>query len=140
MALTTYGAQQALKSLFGGGNATPATLYFGLSTSTIAIDGTGITEPSSANAYARVAMTNNGTNFTVTTIATASGGGAQVQNATPISFPQSTASWGTVTYWFASDSLSGGNIVSYGALSSSQTVGASNTVSFAANALTLQDV
>lgn len=140
MALTTYGDQQALKSLFGGGNATPATLYFGLSTTTVAIDGTGITEPASANGYARVAVTNNGTNFTVTTIATGSGGGAQVQNATPISFPQSSASWGTVTYWFASDASTGGNIVAYGALSSSQTIGASNTVSFAANALTIQDV
>lgn len=139
MALTTYGDQQALKSLFGGGNATPATLYFGLSTTTVAIDGTGITEPS-GGAYARVSMANNGTNFTVSTIATASGGGAQVQNAQPITFPQSTASWGTVTYWFASDSSTAGNIVAYGALSSSQTIGSSNTVSFAANALTIQDV
>lgn len=140
MALTSYASQNALKQLFGGSPAaTATTLYFGLSTSTIAIDGTGITEPS-GNAYARVSVTNNGTNFTVTTIATGSGGGAQVQNATPITFPQSTASWGTVTYWFASDANVAGNIIAYGVLSSSQTVGANNTLSFAANALTIQDV
>lgn len=142
MALTSYADQQALKQLFGGSPAaTPATLYFGLSTTTVAIDGTGITEPSTAGtAYGRVAMTNNATNFTVSTIATASGGGAQVVNAQPITFAQSTASWGTVTYWFASDANVGGNIIAYGALSSSQAVSASNTLSFAANALTIQDV
>lgn len=140
MALTSYADQQALKSLFGGGQASlPANLYFGLSTSTVAIDGTGITEPS-GNGYTRVTVANNATNFTATQIATGSGGGAQVVNAQPINFPQSTGSWGTVTYWFVSDAASGGNIVAYGALSASQTVGANNTLSFAANALTIQDV
>lgn len=140
MALTSYGDQKALASIFGSG--TPATLYFGLSTSTIAIDGTGITEPS-GGAYQRVAVTNNGTNFTVSTIATGSGGGAQAQNATPITWPQSTASWGTVTYWFACDggaTGATGNVYAYGALSASQTVSTNNTLSFAANQLTLQDV
>jgi len=142
MALTSYADLQAMKTLFvGGAAAAPATLYFGLSTSTIAIDGTGITEPSTAGtAYGRVAMTNNATNFTVSTIAVGSGGGAQVVNAQPITFAQSTASWGTVTYWFASDASTGGNIIAYGLLSSSQVVSASNTLSFASGALTIQDV
>lgn len=140
MALTSYADQQALKTLFGGGAAAlPATLYFGLSTTTVNIDGSGITEPS-GNGYTRQAVTNNTTNFSVTQIAVGSGGGAQVQNATAINFPQSTGSWGTVTDWFVSDAAAAGNIIAYGKLSASQTVGANNTLSFAANALTIQDV
>lgn len=140
MAFTSYASQNMIKSLFGGGNAAlPATLYFGLSTTTVAIDGTGITEPS-GNGYARVAMTNNGTNFPVTQIATGSGGGAEVQDGTAINFPQATGSWGTVSYWFVSDAASGGNIIAYGALSPAQAIVTNNTPSFGVDALTIQNV
>lgn len=45
-----------LDHVFGGGDyARPATLYIGLSTTTIADGGTNITEPS-GNGYARVAV------------------------------------------------------------------------------------
>lgn len=139
MALTSYGNQQALKGVFGGSPTTPATLYFGLSTTAVGIDGSGITEPS-GNAYARVAVTNSVANFPVTQIALGSGGGAEAKNGTVVTFPQSTGSWGTVTHWFASDASTAGNVLAYGQLSASQVVGANNTLSFAVNALTIQDV
>lgn len=209
MALTNYTDGKILDQIFGGTAwSPPATLYFGLSTTTIYADGTGITEPS-GGLYARVAVTNNVTNFPAnadsfaglsptatqwagTTVygvnsnvyptaqnghyytATAVSGtgtssgtqptwpttegatvidnaganqitwtchavpGKQKQNGTAITWPTSNASWSTVTYWFASDLASGGNIVAMGALTSPQTIGASNTVSFNGNSLTIQ--
>lgn len=215
-ALTSYGSQQALKSLFGGGNVTPGTLYFGLSSTTVNIDGSGITEPtaqvqlnaalstgaaitsltvtalsapiasganikvsSGANnqtftasatasagattisvtsqtpnfaypvgsliqdttdGYARIAVTNNTSNFGVTQIPVGSGGGAQAQNAVTVGYPTSTAAFpNPITYWFVSDAPGGGNIIASGSVSS-QTVGVNNTLSFATNQLTVQNV
>jgi hypothetical protein len=194
MAFSNYLDGKILDHLFGATTYTaPATLYFGLSTTTIYPDGSGITEPV-ANAYTRVAVANNTTNFpagvdsftgvsptavvraattaysltnnvfpatanghyyTCTTAGTTGGSlptyptvengtvtdgtvvwtahavpGQQKTNGTAITFPASTGSWGTITNWFVSDASSAGNILAHGVLSSSQTVGTSNTVSF----------
>ena len=65
MSITYTSANSALDKFFGAANFTPpATLYFGLSTTAISIDGTGATEPSGGS-YARVAFTNNKTNWGV---------------------------------------------------------------------------
>lgn len=119
-----YLEDELMDHVFGAASFTaPATLYFGLSTTTITDAGGNITEPS-GNAYARVAVTNNKTNFSN------SSGGA-VSNDTAITFPQATGSWGTVTDFFISDASSGGNILAYGALDSSKAVGDGDTLSFA---------
>lgn len=107
----------------------PATLYIGLSTTTITDAGGNITQPSGNN-YSRVAVTNNATNFPV-----ASGGSKS--NGTEITFPTPSGSWGTVTDFFISDAASGGNTLAYGALSASQTVSAGNIVKFPVGTLTL---
>ena len=58
-----YLENKILDHVFGAVTYTPpATLYFGLSTTTIADAGTGITEPV-GNGYARKGVTNNTTNF-----------------------------------------------------------------------------
>jgi hypothetical protein len=92
--------------VFGNGSPSfPGTFYFGLSTTTIAANGTGITEPSGGS-YARVAVTANSTNF-----------GAYDEylstwaNKTAITFPAPTGDWGTIRYGFISDASSAGNIL-----------------------------
>jgi hypothetical protein len=104
-----------------------STLYLGLSTTTISIDGTGATEPS-GGAYARVAIINNKTNFSTATLGVLS-------NATAIQFTESTASWGVITYVFLADALTSGNIYLYEALSTPKTVQSATTVLFSVGAL-----
>lgn len=91
----------------------PATVYVGLSTADPTDSGSGIAEPS--NGYARVAVTNNSTNWP----AAASGAKA---NGTEIQFPEASGSWGTVTHWFISDASSSGNMLYHGSLSVSRSV------------------
>lgn len=130
MAVITTQARSILQYLFGKQAFTPVTtMYVGLSTTNPGADGSGITEPS-GGAYARVAVTNNNTNWVLD-----SGGAALVDNGTQISFPESTASWGTITHIFIADALSGGNILYYGTLSATRTVATLTTIYFPVGAL-----
>jgi hypothetical protein len=110
--------------------APPSTLYTALSTTTPTQAGGNITEPS-GNAYARVAKTNDATNWPGATTADPSVKG----NGTTITFPQATGSWGTVTYWVEYDALTVGNPIDTGALTAGQAIANGTTASFAANAL-----
>jgi len=131
MSVTYYSANRLLDRNFGGVAYTPpATMYFGLSTTTIQIDGTGATEPSGGN-YARVAFVNDKTNW-----GTAANG--TLANLVAATFPESSASWGTITHVFISDALTGGNIWFFDALSPSRTVASLTTVLFAIGAITVQ--
>lgn len=76
-----------------------------LSTTDPGEDGSGITEPS-GGAYARVTVTNNGTNFP----AAASG---EKSNGAAITFPSATGDWGTISHWALYDS---GTLKIYGEL------------------------
>ena len=112
-----------LDHVLGGGDYTrEATIYVALVTANGSDSAPG-TEVS-GNAYARVAATNNSTNFP------AASGGAK-SNGTAISFPTPTPSgWGTVVgveLWSAS---SGGTRIAWGALTSSKTINAGDPVSF----------
>lgn len=90
-----------LKREFGGVAYTqPATWYVGLSTTTIQSDGTGVTEPSAG--YARVAVTNNTTNFVVDADL------LTMENGVVIQFNPATANWGLVTYAALYDVATGG--------------------------------
>ena len=130
MSVTTYAANKVLDYNFGLTSYTvPSTYYVLLSTATIANDGTGAVEPS-GGAYARVAVTNNKTNF-----ATASSN--SLTNATAITFTESTTSWGTITYIGLADALSGGNIWWFEALPTPKTVQSATTVTFSVGALTV---
>jgi len=131
MAITYFSANKILDKNFGATAYTePTTYYFGLSTTTIQIDGTGATEPS-GGAYARVALTNNKTNW-----GTASN--ASLTNSTAVQFTESTASWGTITYVGIWDALTSGNIWWFDALSPARTVASATTVLFAIGAITVQ--
>lgn len=126
--LADYAENKVLDHVFGAVTFTaPATLYFGLSTTTITDAGGNITEPSGNN-YSRKSMTNNTTNFP------SASGGAKT-NGTDIQFATPSGSWGTVTDFFISDASSGGNIIAVGVLSSSQAIVSGNVVKFAAGQL-----
>lgn len=131
MAITYYSANRILDRNFGGtAYSPPATMYFGLSTTTIQIDGTGATEPSGGS-YARVAFTNDKTNWGTAV-------NASLTNSAAVTFPESTASWGTITHVFISDASSGGNIWFFDALSPARSVASATTVLFAIGAITAQ--
>ena len=131
MSITYYSANRLLDRNFGQTAYTvPTTMYFGLSTTTIQIDGTGATEPSGGN-YARVGVTNDKTSWGI-----ASNGA--LTNSVAVTFPESTASWGTITHVFISDASSGGNIWWFDALSPSRQVQSSTTVLFAIGSITVQ--
>jgi hypothetical protein len=104
-------------SQFGGGVTTwaPATWYVALSTTTPNDDGTGFTEPV-GGAYARVAVTNNATNWPA---ATTSSGVTTKANGTVIQFTNPTGTWGVITYWGLFTASSGGTAVYFNPLDAS---------------------
>jgi len=123
-------ARAILQNLFGRVSFTPvATMYIGLSTTNPGTSGTGITEPSGGS-YARVAVTNNTTNWVLD-----SGGAALIDNGAQIDFPESSASWGTITHIFIADALTSGNILYYGTLSTSRAIATATTIYFPIGAL-----
>jgi hypothetical protein len=144
MPFTNY-LDQKLSSLFLGSTAyaIPANLYLGLSSTgpSQAQAGTpawNFTEPA-GNAYARVTVPNNSTNFGP--ITTEPPAGYTIQNKLVITFLQASGAWlaGAPLSWFGLfDALTGGNLCLYGTCSPAQTVGSGNiTLSFAAAALNI---
>jgi hypothetical protein len=105
--------------------------YAALSTTTPASDGTNFTEPS-GGAYARVTITRSTTWNSAFT-----GDPTTIDNLVDITWTSATASWGTITYWGIYDASSGGNLIAYGALDSSQAVGNGDQIKFAAGDLIL---
>lgn len=123
MSFTDYLENELLDHVWGNSAfAAPGTIYVGLSTTAPADNGTNITEPSGGS-YARVAVTNNLTNWP------AAVSGAKANGAT-ITFPQATGAWGTVSYFFCSDAASGGNILGSGSLTTPKTIDNGDTASF----------
>lgn len=129
--------KKILDAIFGNTalSGVPATLYVGLLTAAPSDDGSGVSEPS-GNGYARVAVTNNTTNWPA---ATGSGAGASSKtNGSTITFPQATGAWGTVTHFGIFDASTAGNLISYGALGASKSPVNLDTPSFAPGDITLQ--
>jgi hypothetical protein len=108
MSFSNYLENKVLGHVFGAVPYTaPATLYVGLYTSDPGEANTG-TEVSGGS-YARQTIA-----FTVTD--------NQASNTAAVEFPTASASWGTVTYAAVFDAVSGGNMMAYGALTTSKTI------------------
>lgn len=123
-------SNKILDRYFGNVSDTVAsTLYLGLSTTAINNDGTGATEPSGGS-YARVAVVNNKTNWS-----NASNG--ILSNLVELSFPESSASWGTVSHVFLSDTI-GGTPIYFDALTTPRAVQAQTTLIFAINTIQIR--
>jgi hypothetical protein len=131
MSFFNFLEDELLDHIVGGAAYTaPGTLYVGLSSTTPAEDGTNVTEPS-GGAYARVAVTNNLTQWP------ASSGGSK-SNANAITFPQASATWlsgANLTHVCVYDAATSGNPLAYGALTVAKPVTSGDTASFAATAL-----
>lgn len=118
---------------FGRTTYNPTTTYYlGLSTTPIDKNGTGATEPSSSTGYKRVAITNSKSSFS-------QANNGELQNTITIEFPESTATWGTITHYFLADSLTGGQIRFYEAFTTPRQVAESSTVMFRPQTLTFTD-
>jgi len=89
----------------------PSKVYLGLSSSAPDVDGSGATEPLASAGYARVELTSldvpaNGV----------------ITNKNEISFPESSASWGTVTHFVLYDAPTNGNLLMFNVLSQARSV------------------
>ena len=126
MKITTYQLNKIIQHIFSGTTYTPvATWYLGLSTTAIDETGATVTEPTDA-AYARVAITNNGTEWVVT------GTDGEMENANDADFPQSTESWGNIASIFLADASTAGNVCYFADASPIFPVPVNTVVSFAA--------
>lgn len=129
-----------LNYILGGVAFTPPTntnpVYVALSTAAYSDAATGASMSEvTGGSYARVAVTNNTTNWpnaTGTSPATKS-------NGTAITFTAATASWGTVTSFYICDALSGGNVYYGGDLTTAKAIGSGDTATFAAAAITITE-
>ena len=132
MSQTTTSENLNLDAWFGGvALSVPGTWYASLSTTTPTEAGTNWTEPT-GGAYDRVAVTNNATNFPAASSGTKT-------NGTAITFPESTASWGTITHIGFYNQASGGNLYFWEALPTSKAVAAYTTVYFSVGSLTISN-
>jgi hypothetical protein len=122
---------KVLDHILGGGDYSRlATVYIGLWNATLDDTSTGSTAGEcTGGSYARVSVTNNGTNWP------AASGGAKA-NGADITFTQATGTWGGETTDFAIlSAASAGDILGYGALTVAKTVTSGDTVSFATGEL-----
>ncbi len=107
-----YTEAKVLDHVTGKTSFAKPTAYVGLSTADPTDDASGLAEPSGNN-YARV--TTSGSDWD----AAASGATA---NATVLTFPEASGSWGTVTHFALFDASSGGNMLCHGTLDSSRAI------------------
>jgi len=113
-----------LDEVLGGTNYSPAaTVYVALYTAAPSDSGGG-TEVT-GNDYARVAVTNNATNWP-----NASGGAKA--NGTAITFPPANGgNWGTVTHFGIHDHITNDSLLYWGPVSPNKAVNDGDTASFA---------
>lgn len=119
----------------------PTALFIGLLTAN-PTDSTAGTEVS-GNAYARVSVTSNLTNWAGTqapaSTTASSGNTGTTSNNGVITFPTPTPSgWGTVTGVGIYDATSAGNLLIYAALTASKVINAGDSVTFPAASLAFQ--
>jgi len=118
-----YLENKLLDHVLGGGDYTrPATVYVALFT--VAPSDSGGGTEVSGGSYARVAVTNNATNWP------AASGGAK-SNGTEITFAEATASWGTVVAFAIFDAATAGNMLYWATLTTSKAIDSGDTAKFA---------
>lgn len=129
MSKTNYSRNKILDFRYGAqADAQPATWYLALFTSMPTVVGTDGTE-ASGGSYARVAITNNLTNFP----AAVAGGKS---NGTAFTFAAASAGWGTIQGFGFYDALTGGNLHDFAPLTTPKVVASGDTPSFSAGQLT----
>lgn len=111
----------------------PTVIYIALSTAAFSdsASGSSMTEVSGGS-YARVAVTNNSTNWPAAVSGSKS-------NATVFTFPTATSSWGTVTSFYLVDAATGGNTLYGGDLVTPRSISTGDTPSFAIASITISE-
>jgi hypothetical protein len=102
----------------------PATVYAGLFTTDPTDAGTG--SEVSGGSYARKAIT-----------FAAPSNGVTTNSAAACEFDQATGSWGTITHFAIFDALTTGNMLYYGALTTSKTISSGDVFKFATSSVTV---
>ena len=104
----------------------PSKVYLGLSSSAPDVDGSGATEPLASAGYSRVELNSLDvpTNGVIT-------------NKSEISFPESSASWGTVTHFVLYDAPVNGSLLMFNVLSQARSVEQATIVMVKAGSLKL---
>lgn len=139
MSFSIYACKALLNSMFGktstfGALASAPTIYVGLSSTTPAEDGTGVTEPSSGS-YARVETA--AADWEAATTADPS----VVANAEVIEFPQATGDWASgadLTHVVFYDAETSGNYLGGTALSDPKPVLTDDTPSYPVGSLEIR--
>lgn len=123
-----YLENKILDHILGGGDYTrPATLYVALFTAA-PTDAGGGTEVTGGD-YARLAVTNDATNFP------AAAGGAK-SNGAAFEFPEATDSWGDIVAFGLYDASTAGNLLMWNNLSNGpKTIDSGDTARFKAGDL-----
>lgn len=106
--------------------ALPDTMYLGLSSTTPSIDGGGVTEPLASAGYIRVALNDLSEPIN-----------GSISNDADISFPESSASWGTMTHFVVFDSATDGNLLMFESLSQNRSVETATIVTVKSGSLKL---
>ena len=104
----------------------PSKVYLGLSSSAPDVDGSGATEPLASAGYSRVELNS----LDVPT-------NGEITNKSEISFPESSASWGTVTHFVLYDAPVNGNLLMFNVLSQARSVEQATIVMVKAGSLKL---
>lgn len=104
----------------------PATVYVALFTAVTDGEAGTVTEVS-GGAYARQS------------VAFAAPSNGSTSNSAEIIFPVATAAWGTITHFGIYDAATLGNLLYYGALTSSKAIATDDQFRFAASALTVSE-
>ena len=108
----------------------PTNLYVGLftndSTNAAAnLEAGTLTDEVSGGAYARK------------TIAFDAASGGSASNTSTVTFDAATANWGTITHVAVMDAVSGGNVLFYGAVTTSKTIETGDTFQISSGNLTI---
>jgi hypothetical protein len=131
MSITYFASNKILDASFGNvALSMPATWYVGLSLADPGNSGSGVVEPLVSGSYARVAVTNNKSNFSNSL-------NGVVTNLGNIAFPESGSAWGTVTTVCFWDSLTSGSMWHYQNLTSPKVVQENTIISFSASTIVL---
>lgn len=110
MSFSNFLETKVLDHVFGGTAYTaPGTLYLGLHTSNPAEDDSGTEVSTSGTAYARQTVA-----FTTS--------GDTTSNTAAVEYPTATASYGTVSHVGVYDASTAGNLLAYGALTTSKAI------------------
>lgn len=115
----------------------PSSLYLGLFTNTSTnaaanLEAGTLTDEVSGGSYARVDINVDGTSGAFDT---ASGG--STSNTQTITFTAATANWGTITHIAVLDASTSGNVLFWGAVTTSKTIESGDTFQVSAGNLTI---